>query len=99
MVCRGKFPMLLPSAKHKEWHDDAVKQLVGVKPIPPNTPITFTMFAPDARKGDLSNKFESVADVLVDVGIMEDDNWFVMGDVHMKFGGIDKINPRIEVDY
>lgn len=99
MVCRGKFPMLLPSAKHAEWHIDASKQLMGVSKIPPNVPLTFTIFAPDKRKADLSNKWESVADLFVDCEIVEDDNWFILDDVRMKFGGVDSLNPRAEIDY
>lgn len=91
--------MMFPSAKHKEWHTDASIQLRGVNKIPPNTPLTFIMYAPDARKADLSNKWESVADLLVDNGIVEDDNWFIMGDIRMIFGGIDKDNPRCYIEY
>lgn len=97
--CRGSRPMMFPSAKHKEWHTDASKQLTFIKPIPPLTKLTFTYFAPDSRKGDLSNKWESVADLLVDLKIIEDDNWFILNDVHMKFGGIDKDEPRGEIEY
>lgn len=97
--CRGSRPMMFPSQKHKEWHEDATKQLIGKLPLPPNVPILFTIYAPDSRKADLSNKWESVADLLVDCGLIEDDNWFVLDDVRMKFGGIDKDNPRAELDY
>lgn len=91
--------MLLPSSKHKEWHKDASNQLAGAEHIPPNTPIIFTLYAPDLRAGDLSNKWESVADLLVDNGIVEDDNWFIMADIHMKFGGLDRENPRVVLEY
>ena len=95
IFCRGNRPTAIPSAKHKEWHIDASKQLIGVDKIPPNREILFTLYAPDNRKGDLSNKWESVADLLVDNSIIEDDNWFVMDDIRMKFGGVDKDNPRV----
>ena len=36
-------------------------------------------------------------DLFVDTGILSDDNWFVVGDIHLKFGGVDKLNPRVEV--
>ncbi len=29
----------------------------------------------------------------------EDDNWFILPDIHMKFGGVDKVNPRGEIEY
>ena len=97
--CAGKRPMLFPSAKHKEWHTDASKQLIGVKPIPKQTPIIFTLYAPDLRPGDLSNKWQSIEDLFKDIGIIEDDNWFILPDIHMKFGGIEKENPRAVIEY
>lgn len=97
--CRANRVSMFPSAKHKEWHIAATHQLDGVGTIPPNTPITFTLYAPDLRAGDLSNKWESVADLFVDLEVVEDDNWFIMNDIHMKFGGVDKENPRCEIEY
>lgn len=88
----------IPSAKHKEWHTDASKQILGTyKKGIKAADIFITLYAPDARKGDLTNKAESVMDLLVDNGVLEDDNWFVCGDVRLKFGGIDKENPRVDI--
>jgi hypothetical protein len=91
--------MLIPSTKHQEWHKDAVEQLKCVQSVENTKEVIFTYYAPDMRKGDLSNKWESVADLLVDVGIIEDDNWFILPSVLMKFGGVDKENPRAEVTF
>jgi len=100
IVCRGKFPMNMPSVKYKEWHKDASLQLrqqriQSIKGCIPSVVATF--YAPDNRKFDLSNKFESVADLLVDNGIIEDDNYTIIPDVRMVFGGVDKENPRVEI--
>ena len=97
-MCRGNKPVLLPSQKHREWHKDSTTQLIGQKNIETDT-IKATFYAPDKRKADLSNKFESIADLLVDSGLIEDDNWFVLKDVHLVFGGIDRENPRVEIEY
>ena len=97
VVCRGKFPQVLPSKAYTEWHKDASKQVSGVEPIPDGSIIEFVLYAPDKRVADLSNKWESVADLLVDNKIISDDNWFVLGDIRMKFGGVDKENPRVEI--
>lgn len=99
MVCRGRVPMLLPSLKYKEWHKDASLQLLGVQKIPCSVPVKATFFVPDARKGDLSNKWESVGDLLVDNEIIEDDNWTVIGDLRLVYGGIDRDKPRVEIEY
>lgn len=97
MVCRGRIPMLLPSENYTKWHKEASLQL----PKPPKKEfhnIHFTLYAPDKRAGDLSNKFESVADLLVDNKIIKDDNWFVLENVCLLFGGVDKTNPRCIIE-
>lgn len=88
-----------PSKKYTEWHKDAISQVEAskLKPIRAHTPIVFILYAPDKRKADLSNKWESVADMLVDCSRFVDDNWFVLDDIHMKFGGVDRDNPRGEL--
>lgn len=102
MVCRGKRPILLPSTKYKEWHTDASLQIKQQKIEPVKGSIeklVAIFYAPDNRKYDLSNKFESVADLLVDNGIFEDDNYSILPIVHLEFGGVDKDSPRVEVTY
>lgn len=98
MVCRGKFPMLLPSARYTEWHKDALTQLIGMRPIISKS-LQLTFYAGDNRKFDLSNKCESIMDLLVDAGIIEDDNYSVISDLHLKFGGVDKGNARCLLEY
>ena len=69
-----------------------------VKPFKGPVELKMTLYARDKRSGDLSNKFESVADLLVDAGIIKDDNWNIVPKVEMMFGGIDKENPRVEIE-
>lgn len=98
MVCRGKFPILLPSSKYVTWHKDALLQLTGKKKID-SMGLTLTFYAPDNRKFDLSNKAESIMDTLVDAGLIEDDNYSIISDLHLKFGGVDKGQARCEIEY
>jgi Holliday junction resolvase RusA-like endonuclease len=98
MVCRGKFPMLLPSSRYTEWHKDALKQLTGHKGIT-SSRLQLTFFAPDNRKFDLTNKAESIMDTLVDAGLISDDNYSVISELTLKFGGVDKGNARCEIEY
>lgn len=86
----------LPSKKYAEWHRDAVSQLKFQKYTLENE-ITLKIYAPDARKSDLTNKAESVMDTLVDCGFLEDDNWYVVSKLTLEFGGVDKENPRVEI--
>lgn len=99
MVCRGRFPMLLPSANYTKWHKESTEQLKQQKIsfCKDIKNIIFTIYAPDNRKSDLSNKWESVGDLLVDNKIIEDDNWFIIPQLSLIFGGVDKENPRCEI--
>lgn len=97
MVCRGKFPMLLPSERYTAWHKEAMAQLIGIDKIKSDK-LRITIYPPDSRKADLTNKAESVMDTLVDAGLLEDDNWFIVNEITLKFGGVDKENPRAEIE-
>ena len=91
-------PLIIPSKNHKIWHTGAMSQLSGKRPVEGQISRLEAVFYPSTkRKSDLSNKFESVADLLVDAGIIEDDNWWVMPEVNLKFGGVDRENPRAEI--
>lgn len=96
----------MPSNKYREWHKDASEQLKGQYPLAvalSGIPIVkvqaieLRLFAPDKRAADLTNKAESVMDLLVDNGIIADDNWFVVPIILLTFGGVDKADPRVEI--
>ena len=97
---RGNKLFNIPSKRYKEWHKQASQQLVPYllpRPLEKIKSITVFIYAPDRRKSDLSNKFESLADLLVDNGFLEDDNWNVVRKVIIEFKGIDRENPRCEI--
>lgn len=98
VICRGKFPNLIPSKNYTEWHKDALIQLKGKKKIESNR-ITITFFAGDNRKFDLTNKAESIMDTLVDAGLIEDDNYSIISELILRFGGVEKGQARCEIDY
>lgn len=99
IVRRGRFSTLLPSVEYLAWHREASNQLKNQNVVPLNGTfgITCVFYMPDNRKTDLSNKFESVADLLVDTGIVPDDSWQYMYQVNLSVAGIDKANPRVEI--
>lgn len=94
---RGGRVMNFPSKDYVEWHKIAELQILA-KGIPekPYENITahITIYAPDKRASDLTNKAESIMDLLVDTGVIKDDNWFVCPLILLQFGGVDKENPR-----
>ena len=96
--CAGNRPRLFPSAKYAQWPRDAILQLSGKQSIL-SKELTLIFFAPDNRKFDLTNKAESIMDTLVDKGLLEDDNYSIVNTLHLVFGGVDKDNPRCEIEY
>lgn len=87
-----------PSSKYTAWHKDASNQIVSSTPIMTQG-ITLKFWLPDHRRTDLTNKAESIMDLLVDNYKLEDDCWQITGDVHLVPMGVDKENPRCEIEY
>lgn len=91
-------PIFAPSTNYEKWHKQALPQLLGKSPVEGQIKDIELIFYPESkRKSDLTNKAESIMDLLVDAGIIEDDNWFVIPKVVLIFGGVDKNNPRCEI--
>lgn len=59
--------------------------------------IKITFYPSTMRAYDLTNKAESIADLLVDTGLLEDDNAYILGKVLLLHGEKDATNPRAEV--
>ena len=99
IVCRGTRPMVLASTAHRMWHEEKMWELKAQKhdKVENISKIEITFYAPDKRKADKTNKAESIMDLLVDAGIIEDDNWFVFPELVLKFGGVDREFPRAEI--
>lgn len=97
--------ILVPNSLYRAWHKEAMGQLEGQKPslfnqaqgLDSSKGLRIVMFAPDARAFDLTNKAESVMDVLVDAKFIEDDNFNFVPKLLLEFGGIDRENPRAEI--
>lgn len=87
-----------PSSKYTAWHKDASIQIQNAKKQNEKEFI-LTFYMPDNRRTDLTNKAESVMDLLVDNEVIEDDCWQITGTVTLVPGGVDKENPRVEIEY
>lgn len=99
LFVRGGKLMNIPSKKYAEWHKDALNQLKDFAPLcwDKIPAIKLEFYAPDKRASDLTNKAESIMDLLVDKCIISDDNWWVVGRIILVFKGVDKTNPRCEI--
>ena len=72
--------------------------------IPLELPLhfTYTIFPSSGRRFDLANVLAAVQkftdDALVELGVIPDDNYKVIGAIDYRFGHIDKENPRAELE-
>lgn len=97
-IYTGGRTIMIPSDRYKAWHGIAITELYGVKPFeqyPVRVEIRFYM--PDAIRKDLTNAAESIMDLLVDGGIISDDNWNIVPEITLRSMGIDRKDPRAEV--
>ena len=91
-------PMIIPSRIHKIWHSQAMPQLFGIKPIAGQIEAIGLKFFPSTKRlFDLSNKTESIMDLLVDAGIIEDDNYGIVPKLILEIGEQDKLRARCEI--
>lgn len=97
IFCRGRFPVVIPSKAYETWHQSAQNALRGTKRVEGVQSIEVTFYRRTEAKYDLSNMLESVMDLLVDAGVIEDDNIRVVPKVTAIHGGKDSLNPRAEV--
>jgi Holliday junction resolvase RusA-like endonuclease len=97
LFIRGGKPAMVSNKLHRDWEIDALWQLKG-KAVVTDYPATLTciFYNGDKRKRDNSNMLDSVQDVLVKAGILEDDNCWLLdvGGLHSEY---DKDNPRVEI--
>lgn len=96
-IQRGGRSFLVPSARHELWEKEELPTLrSGPKLYPPYF-IEAKFYAPDLRSCDLTNAIESINDLLVKAGIIEDDNWFGLSKILLELIEVSPDNPRVEL--
>lgn len=89
-----------PSKQYVKWHKEATNQIcqrydeVEIGEIK-EVQIVFRL--PDNRRCDLTNKAESIMDLLVDCGVIEDDSWQVVPQLTLSAVGVDRKNPGADI--
>jgi len=91
--------MNIPSNDYLKWHKktslEILNQMKEVLFDVKEVKIDFYM--PDNRRCDLTNKAESLLDLLVDVEILADDSWQCVPEIKLTCKGVDKKNPGARV--
>ena len=92
----GKKARLITDPKIQKWSNDVQKSLIGLPKILGPVKIEVVIYNPDLRKRDLDNQLCTINDIIKDILIEEDDGK-VLQDIHIRWGGVDKENPRAEI--
>jgi len=85
------------SAKYREWHKKSALQLLGSDKIIGSCEVQIIFHMPDHRRADLTNKAESIMDLLVDLRIIEDDSWEHVPRLILSCDGVNKDNPGADI--
>lgn len=97
----------VPHRKHraKDIYTALMKeQCQGVYPVPKGIQIKiiYTMFQQSRRLTDVANVCSVVdklaCDAMMHWGTLPEDNWTVIPMVGYRYGGVDKLNPRVEIE-
>ena len=74
----------------------------SLTPVTKVCKVTYTIYYPTKRLFDIDNIGSVITkfthDALVEFDILEDDNYKCVSEIVYKFGGIDKENPRCDVE-
>lgn len=90
--------MLIPSKQFRAWHKPALESAKEqCQHKFSKVEIYIVFFAETRRRFDLTNKAESIMDLLVDAEILADDNYKVVPFLALGYGGLDQENPRAEI--
>lgn len=86
------------SAKYNKWIVDCLFLLTRDDYLLlDRVELTYTYYFPDKRSRDCENYVKAVSDFLVNQQVIKDDDCFHVPKLTIIFGGIDKGNPRVEI--
>ena len=101
VVMAGKYPRVLPSKAYAQYEQDCLKQLQFFKQrarVSGPVVIRCRYYMPDFRSWpDLVGLLQATSDILTAARIIDDDMWIMNYD-GSEIAGVDKNNPRVEID-
>ena len=100
-VYRNAHHFVMNTAKTM-WLDIVLHAHIEGGEVEPPYKFTYTVYPENKRKFDLGNVCPAIQkftdDALIELGIISDDNYKVIPLIEYRFGGIDKDNPRCELE-
>lgn len=99
IVMAGSKPMLLPSKQYKEYREVCIWRIPAYQKAHIREPINMqcVYYMGTHRVVDLANLIEATCDILVDAGVIEDDNSRIVMSHDGSRVKYDKENPRAEI--
>ena len=87
--------------KAKQLYTDTMLKEIEPLPVFNKIRLTYTVYTGSSHKSDVMNWASVVdkffQDTMVKAGKLVDDNYQYVPEVISRFGGIDKVNPRVEI--
>lgn len=87
---------LITSPEVQNWEKVVQSGVMGMGKINGPVKMEIVIYNPDLRKRDLDNQLCSINDAIKGV-LFEEDDGKVLQDIHIRWGGVDKKNPRAEI--
>lgn len=92
--------MTIPSKRYREWHKSAEKEIktqkLPLSPLDSPVRVLLRFTHGDLRRRDSDNGTSSIMDLLVDVGILADDNWQIVRQIRVQNDYV-KGEPKCEI--
>lgn len=99
IVIAGGRPVLLPSKPYKEYREVCMWKIPGWQKTRINEPVNLqcVYYLGTKRRVDLCNLIEATCDILVDAGVIADDNSKIVVSHDGSRVKLDRDNPRAEI--
>lgn len=96
---RAGRPFVAPSAAFEAYQESCLWQIrKPPAPISARVNVRCIYYMKTARRVDLANLIEATTDILVRAGVLEDDNSKIVAAHDGSRVGLDRKNPRVEID-
>lgn len=97
--CKFGYPKEYKTPEFKKWYADAWKMIRASVPKKPvaKCEVSINFYFPNDVRCDLSNRADSIMDLLTEAKIIEDDRHQVVESLLLFSHGVDKKNPRAEI--
>lgn len=100
LMTRDGRPFIMPSKQYEQYRRDCLRQITRdtKQRIETHVNVKYLFYMQTKRKADLTNLEESLDDILVDAGVLTDDNSRIVAGHDGSRVLYDKESPRVEIE-